>query len=854
MTARVLVTGFPRSGLGLVAGHLAAGSAPALDTPGLEHPPSGRVAAQVLARLGARWDRGVAPPVEEQRRAELVALVRGALEGAPDLVVDPEAALLLPLWRQADPGLRVVLCVRHPMEAVQSAAAATGADPAALIEAWPRYYAEPTAARVVVTCFEAWFHDAAAEAARVAAALGRSAVPLVPLVPLDPTRRHHVAPDEPVPETVRLTWEAVLAAAPVRVGTSRADVAALTAARAEARELRRRVIELETLALRSREAADRAEAEQREFASPMLRRGLRAGLVWRERLLPLHSRRRVWAARLWSRFTEPRGDPEEQRSLPAVTFVARSTPRVVVLTPVVAPADVALSATWESLRAQRGADWVWRIVTTAPPGALSSPGVEWVHPDRLALSEAETVVVADAGSRLSPEALRLLAGVLDASPAASLAYGDVDAWDADEHRRSPWFKPAWSPDLLLSADLLSGALAVRADVLQRVGGLGDGGAIGRHDLSLRLAEVTRDARRVAEVLTHAAEDPLRRAAPGAERRALRDALVGHLARQGRTAPDVTWTAAGWPLASWRSASEPRVSIVIPSRDRADLLGRCLAGLYDGTTYRRFEVVVVDNGSREAATRALYEEYARRGSFRVVPYNEPFNFSTACNRGARAARGDALLFLNNDTEVLEAGWLDRMVRWLDVPAVGAVGARLLFPDGTLQHAGVIVGMAGLASHLMHGTSEGSQSCFGSDDWVRDLSAVTAACLLMSRELFDGLGGFDESYRLAYSDVELCLRVRAAGRRVVYAPDVRLLHHESQTHQRHVYRSDYERLSQHLEQYGLLRDPDPLFNPNLSWMSPWPVRSLGPGDHPAAINRRLMRRLPRRERLQMPADLL
>ena len=213
----------------------------------------------------------------------------------------------------------------------------------------------------------------------------------------------------------------------------------------------------------------------------------------------------------------------------------------------------------------------------------------------------------------------------------------------------------------------------------------------------------------------------------------------------------------------------RVSIIIPFKDRGELLRGCLASLRL-STYRRFETILVDNGSSEPALLRLLERLEQRKRDRVVRDPSPFNFSRLCNAGAAAARGDWLLFLNNDTCVLTPDWLEQMILAASQPGVGITGAALFYPDGTVQHAGMFQRGDGVWEHLGHG-----QTTIGSE--VRSVPAVSAACLLIGRELFEELGGFDETRPVTHNDVDLCRRVRACGRLIALTPHARLLHYES-----------------------------------------------------------------------------
>ena len=227
-----------------------------------------------------------------------------------------------------------------------------------------------------------------------------------------------------------------------------------------------------------------------------------------------------------------------------------------------------------------------------------------------------------------------------------------------------------------------------------------------------------------------------------------------------------------------SAGKPLVSAIIPNRDSLALVSRIVADLRERTAYDALEIVVVDNGSTDDAVLRFYEEQRRIGGFRAEVVAEPFNFARMCNRGAQLASGDALLFLNNDIEVRETGWLAEMVECLAFADTGIVGARLLYPNGLLQHAGVIVGLGDAAGHWYVGDPADEPGPMGRLAVRQTLTAVTAACMLVTRACFTALGGFDEhAFAIAYNDVDFCIRARQAGFRTIWTPFATLTHHES-----------------------------------------------------------------------------
>jgi len=321
----------------------------------------------------------------------------------------------------------------------------------------------------------------------------------------------------------------------------------------------------------------------------------------------------------------------------------------------------------------------------------------------------------------------------------------------------------------------------RRRLLEEYGGF-RAGFEGSHDydLVLRFTDWTQRIAHVARVLYHWRKVPGSAAASSAAEPAAyesaRKALGESLARRGRDG-QVEMLTPGTYAIGHRLRGAPLVSIIIPTRDRWPLLQQCLRSIEEKTTYAPYEVIVLDNDSREPDTiRGLL---GLAGKIRVYPFPGAFNFSAINNFGVAQARGDYLLFLNNDTQVVEPGWLAAMLEHAQRPDVGAVGARLHYPDGRIQHAGVVLGIGGAADHAFRGVPGEAFSYFGLASVVRNVSAVTAACMAMSRRVFEDIGGFDERFRVALNDVDLCLRLRRRGYEIVYAPRAHLIHHESGT---------------------------------------------------------------------------
>lgn len=370
------------------------------------------------------------------------------------------------------------------------------------------------------------------------------------------------------------------------------------------------------------------------------------------------------------------------------------------------------------------------------------------------------IVLPGPGDEFSPDALYLFARA--ARSGADLVYCDEDELDGRGLRANPWFKPDWSPDLLDAKDYIGRAMAFRRELAGREA----------RELTPRARGITH----VPRVLYH--------------RRGPRDE---HARRVRHPVPS------GW-----------QVDVLVPSRNAA-VLARCLDSVRARTAYRDYSFTVIDN-SEEREIPAL----ARRHGARYVDWRgRPFNYSAMNNAAAARSAAPALLFLNDDTTVIEPGWLEAMVEHAARPEVGAVGARLLYPDGRIQHAGVVIGIFGVCGHVFKGFPGNRATYQGLGETVRNVSAVTGACLMVRAEVFREAGGFEEErFPVAYNDIDLCLRILRRGRRVVYTPHALLYHHEAYSKPwRHRDPSLAEIRAFQTRWSGYIRY-DPFYNPNLT----------------------------------------
>jgi GT2 family glycosyltransferase len=397
-----------------------------------------------------------------------------------------------------------------------------------------------------------------------------------------------------------------------------------------------------------------------------------------------------------------------------------------------------------------------------------------------------------------------MAFALERLPDCDLLYSDEDRLSRRYRRYHPCFKPDWPPEFLLSSNYIGRLAMLRVAAARAVGGFRNYDNAEEWDLLLRLSRSGARVRRLPRCLYHRAEADVVEGSTWPEV-VLRD----HCKALGLS---VTTTTADSSRAIWDVQGKPTVSIVIPNRNAAPVIMQCMTGLLHRTGYQRIEIVIVDNNSTDPEVHEFYRSLDSDPRVRVVPFDRPFNFSAACNRGAEASHGDLLLFLNNDIEIIDPDWLDELVRWAQLPAIGVAGAKLLYPDRTIQHAGVVFGI-GLVGHIFARAPEGSTGLFGSSEACRNYLAVTGACQMMRRDVFERLGGFDERFRISFSDVVFCMEAWRAGYRVVYAPHARLVHHESYTRKRDDSAQDMELLARYLQDRGFVEDPflHPELNP-------------------------------------------
>ncbi len=437
-----------------------------------------------------------------------------------------------------------------------------------------------------------------------------------------------------------------------------------------------------------------------------------------------------------------------------------------------------------------------KLVTFSPDTDLNDQIIM-----QLNQSQQEFVTIIEPGCILREHALYMFAHEINAHPAAQVIYCDEDRLDEHGHRTDPYFKPDWNPDLLRSQNYLGNLCLFKADAVKN---LTDFSPTDKDHFKWELTlDITSDLaphliRHIPFILCHQT-----------------DPLTENLFQLG----DVFSKKINAVPSNHPPDSSPLVSIIIPTHNQKVLLERCLDTLTDKSTYTPYEVLVVDNQSDDPQTLAYLSQINNRENCSVLSYAKPFNFSAINNFAVQHSQGEVVVFLNNDIEVISPEWLTELVRHALRPEIGAVGAMLYYPDDTIQHAGLILGLGGVAGYPYQTEPHGYLGQRGRAALVQNLSAVTAACMAVEKRKFTEVGGFDQQHlSIAYNDVDLCLRLQERGYRTLWTPHAELIHHESASRG---FETTPEKQARFLREVAYCEDKwsewlenDPAYNPNLT----------------------------------------
>jgi GT2 family glycosyltransferase/2-polyprenyl-3-methyl-5-hydroxy-6-metoxy-1,4-benzoquinol methylase len=448
----------------------------------------------------------------------------------------------------------------------------------------------------------------------------------------------------------------------------------------------------------------------------------------------------------------------------------------------------------------------------------------------IALASGEFVGFLDHDDELAQFSLYEIVKTLNKYPDICYIYSDEDKIDEQNKRVYPFFKSDWSPDMFLSCNYLCHFSVVRKKILDEIGGFQQGyDGSQDYDLFLRITEKIKNNEifHIPKILYHWRVIPDSAAASTGAKPyaylAAKKALTDSMARRKidiEGVMDGCWT--GSYRINYSIHSNPKISIIIPTKDKIELLRRCINSILEKTTYKNYELLIVDNQSESKDTFDYYEQIKDNLRIHIVQYNKPFNFSAINNYAVTQVTSPYILFLNNDTEVISGDWLSAMLEHAQRVNIGAVGAKLLYPNRTIQHAGIILGIIGdppVGGHAHRYLPDNNHGYSGRADIIQNVSAVTAACLLMRKEVFEQIRGFDENLAVAFNDVDFCLRIRDSGHLIVYTPFATLIHHESLSRG---HEDTPEKRKRFLEEVQYIRKKwgeviekgDPYYNPNLT----------------------------------------
>lgn len=557
------------------------------------------------------------------------------------------------------------------------------------------------------------------------------------------------------------------------------------------------------------------------------------------------------AIRRTLRYVKRRYGGKKGRFLPKKSELTRQRnqdttgwPKISVCVPVFNPTRLFFDQLLESVKGQTYPNWELCLANASDDPSTVQELVAKYNDERIlvtvvanegisantnaaaALASGHYIALLDHDDLLSPNALYEIAKTV-AHTEAGMIYSDEALFEKDYlSPTAGHFKPNYSPQYLLNCNYIAHLTAVRRDIYNKVGGMRkefDGSQ--DHDFYLRVLAITGGAVHIPKVLyywrQHQDSTSMGIAAKPYVTQAAKSAIDEHLERIGVRGDAVDGLFPSTYKVNYAIKGRPLISIIIPNSEHIPDLDRCIRSIYEKTQYQNFEIVVVENNSRTVDTFSYYQKLSKLyQDCKVVIFEEKeFNFSRICNFGRQNARGEYLLFLNNDTEVISPAWLGEMLQLCQLEKVGIVGSLLYYPDDTVQHAGVIVGLGGYAGHSHKYAARGRSGYMFRQACVQELSAVTAACMMVKRDVFDSVGGFDEGFAVAYNDVDFCLRVGRRGQSVLFTPYAELYHYESKSRgsdeageAKERFTKEQERL---LDRYGEELLQDPFYNPNLTY---------------------------------------
>lgn len=546
----------------------------------------------------------------------------------------------------------------------------------------------------------------------------------------------------------------------------------------------------------------------------------------------------------WYQLTKP--DEEELETQKKEVFDYR--PKLSIVIPAYKTPERYLKEMLQSIKDQTYQNWEVCVADGSPRGESServlkkfaeqdkrfkyvilgeNKGISGNTNAAMDMATGDFIVLADHDDTIPPHALYECVKAINMDPEYDVIYSDEDKLDMDGKALfDPHFKPDFNPDLLTSVNYICHLFVVNRDLVDAVGGFRqefDGAQ--DYDFIFRCTEAARKIYHIPKVLYHwrchqnstASNPESKMYAFEAGARAIK----AHFQRCNIPVESVEkGVDFGIYHTKFAIKGEPLVSVVIPNKDHHSDLDLCIRSLMEKGTYKNLEFIVVENNSTDKATFSYYERIQKEyPNVRVVTWEKGFNFSAINNFGVKHARGEYLLFLNNDTEIIEKDVIREMLGYCQREDVGAVGARLLYQDDTIQHAGVVVGFGGIAGHTFIGLHRAENSYFHRAMCAQDYSAVTAACIMTKKALFDQVEGFTEELAVAFNDIDFCMKIRSLGKLVVYNPYALLYHYESKSRGLEDTPEKVARFNREIAIFAkrwpdILRNGDPYYNPNLT----------------------------------------
>jgi O-antigen biosynthesis protein len=548
------------------------------------------------------------------------------------------------------------------------------------------------------------------------------------------------------------------------------------------------------------------------------------------------------AYKYWIRTNEPGFDDLSRQRLKRFTY----SPKISIIVPTLNTKIRYFTEMLESVKAQTYSDWELCIADGGTKNEelqrllractgedkkikvtflIENKGIAGNSNEALSLATGDYIAFLDHDDTLAPFALFEIVQALNENPGADFIYSDEDILSEDGMKRShPQFKPDWSPDLLRSFNYICHFTVISKKLMYVIGSYREGYEGSQdHDLFLRATEKANQIIHIPKVLyhwrTHPSSAAMNMNAKTYAFEAGKRAVAEHLARVELSGMVEDGAFPGSYKVNLRIDDTPRISIIIPNWNHASELDKCVRSIIDKSAYSNFEIIIVENNSTEQSIFELYDQLRQDNRIKIIEWKKAFNYSAINNFTVDYCSGNYLLFLNNDTVVINSDWMNQLLGHALRRDVGAVGGKLYYPDNTIQHAGIILGLGGITGHSHRYFSRDSHGYMGRLNVVQNVSAVTGACLMTRKSVFNEVHGFDENYPLAFSDIDYCLKVREHGYLIIWTPYAELYHDESNTRGYEDTPQKKIRFKQELELYRNkwkqdINKCDPYYNVNLT----------------------------------------